>query len=76
MQATVLDDAVVGAGSVIGAGALVTARMVIPPRSLVLGSPARVIRTLTPADEVHHREMAAKYGRLKENYLRDALRGS
>ena len=31
MQATILDDAVVGAGSVVGAGALVTARTVIPP---------------------------------------------
>ena len=33
MQATILDNAVVGAGSVVGAGALVTQRMVIPPRS-------------------------------------------
>ncbi len=41
MQATVLDDAVIGAGSVVGAGALVTQRTVIPPRSLVLGVPAR-----------------------------------
>jgi carbonic anhydrase/acetyltransferase-like protein (isoleucine patch superfamily) len=75
MQATILDDAVIGEGSLVGAGALVTQKTVIPPRSLVLGSPARVIRALTPADEAHHREMAAKYARLKENYLRDALRG-
>jgi carbonic anhydrase/acetyltransferase-like protein (isoleucine patch superfamily) len=75
MQATILDDAVIGEGSLVGAGALITQKTVIPPRSLVLGAPARVIRTLTLADEVHHREMAAKYGRLKENYLRDSLRG-
>ena len=75
MQATILDDAVVGEGSLVGAGALVTQKMVIPPRSLVLGAPARVIRTLTPGDEAHHREMAGKYARLKENYLRDALAG-
>jgi gamma-carbonic anhydrase len=75
MQATILDDAVIGEGSLVGAGALVTQKTVIPPRSLVLGAPARVIRTLTQADETHHREMAAKYARLKENYLRDALRG-
>jgi gamma-carbonic anhydrase len=74
MQATVLDDAVIGAGSVVGAGALVTQRTVIPPRSLVLGAPARVVRPLTEEDERFHREIAAKYVRLKENYLRDSLR--
>jgi gamma-carbonic anhydrase len=75
MQATVLDKAVIGAGSVVGAGALVTQRTVIPPRSLVLGAPAKVVRTLTAVDEAFHRALAAKYVRLKENYLRDALRG-
>ncbi|MES1164915.1 MAG: gamma carbonic anhydrase family protein [Verrucomicrobiota bacterium] len=74
MQATVLDDAVIGAGSVVGAGAVVTQRTVIPPRSLVLGVPAKVVRTLTAEDEAFHRAHAAKYVRLKDNYLRDALR--
>jgi carbonic anhydrase/acetyltransferase-like protein (isoleucine patch superfamily) len=74
MQSTILDEAVIGQGSIIGAGALVTQRTVIPPRSLVLGVPARVIRTLTADDEVFHRAVALKYVRLKENYLRDALR--
>jgi carbonic anhydrase/acetyltransferase-like protein (isoleucine patch superfamily) len=74
MQATVLDDAVVGAGSVVGAGAVVTPGTVIPPRSLVLGTPAKVVRPLTAEDEAFHRALAAKYVRLKENYLRDALR--
>jgi gamma-carbonic anhydrase len=74
MQATILDDAVIGHGSVVGAGALVTQRTVIPPRSLVLGAPARVVKTLTEADENFHRAAAGKYVRLKENYLCDALR--
>ncbi len=74
MQATVLDEAIIGAGSVVGAGALVTQRTVIPPRSLVLGAPAKVIRALTADDEAFHRALAAKYVRLKENYVRDALR--
>jgi carbonic anhydrase/acetyltransferase-like protein (isoleucine patch superfamily) len=74
MQSTVLDGAVIGAGSVIGAGALVTQRTVIPPRSLVLGAPAKVVRTLTADDEAFHRALAGKYMRVKENYLRDALR--
>jgi carbonic anhydrase/acetyltransferase-like protein (isoleucine patch superfamily) len=74
MQATILDNAVVGAGSVVGAGAVVTQKMVIPPRSLVLGMPAKVVKTLTTEEEAFHRAHAAKYVRLKENYRRDALR--
>jgi carbonic anhydrase/acetyltransferase-like protein (isoleucine patch superfamily) len=74
MNATILDDCVIGAGSIVGAGALVTQRTIVPPRSLVLGSPARVIRQLTAEDEANHRALAGKYARLKENYLRDALR--
>jgi gamma-carbonic anhydrase len=73
MQATILDGAVIGHGSVVGAGALVTQRTQIPPRSLVLGAPARVVKTLEEKDETFHRAMAQKYVRLKENYRCDAL---
>lgn len=51
MGSTVLDGAVVGDDVVIGAGSLVTPRMVIPPMSLVMGRPAKVIRPLTEADQ-------------------------
>jgi carbonic anhydrase/acetyltransferase-like protein (isoleucine patch superfamily) len=74
MQATILDGSVIGQGSVVGAGALVTQGTIVPPRSLVLGTPARVIRTLTEEAEAFHRAMAQKYLRLKENYRCDALR--
>lgn len=47
MGAIVMDNAVIGAESIIGAGALVTMDQVIPPGSLVLGSPARVVRKLS-----------------------------
>ena len=72
IQATLLDDVVVGEGSLVGAGALLTPGTRIPPRSLVLGAPARVKRALGPEDEAFFRALAAKYVRLKENYLRDA----
>jgi carbonic anhydrase/acetyltransferase-like protein (isoleucine patch superfamily) len=75
MQSTILDQAVIGHGSVVGAGALVTQRTVIPPYSLVLGAPAKVVKTLGPDEEAFHRAVAQKYVRLKENYLRDSLRG-
>ena len=70
MQATILDDAVIGMGSIVGAGALVTQETIVPPRSLVLGAPARVVRKLTDEDEARQRALAAKYVRLKQNYLR------
>lgn len=73
MQSTVLDEAVIGQGSIVGAGALVTQRTVIPPRSLVLGAPARVVKRLDESDEAFHRALAGKYARLKENYRCDAL---
>jgi len=47
MGATILDGAVIGEQSLIGANALVTQSSQIPSGSLVLGSPARVVRVLT-----------------------------
>ena len=47
MGAIVLDGAEIGARSIIGANALVTLGMKIPPGSLVLGSPAKIVRELT-----------------------------
>ena len=56
-----LDGAVIGAECLIGAGALVTPGTELPPRSLVLGSPARRVRDLT-ADELRRiHESAANY---------------
>lgn len=46
MHATVLNNAEIGEYSIIGANALVTAGMKIPPYSLVLGVPAKVVKTL------------------------------
>jgi carbonic anhydrase/acetyltransferase-like protein (isoleucine patch superfamily) len=47
MGSILLDNCEVGAGSVIAAGTVVTARTKIPPRSLVRGTPAKVIREVT-----------------------------
>ncbi len=46
----VLDDVHVGALSIVAAGALVSPGTVIPPRSLVMGLPAKVKRELTDAE--------------------------
>ena len=51
MNAVVMDKAVVGEESIVAAMSFVKVGMVIPPRSMVMGTPARVIRELT-ADEI------------------------
>lgn len=51
MGAIVLNGATIGKNCLIGAGALVTQHKTIPDNSLVLGSPGKVVRTLTP-DEI------------------------
>ena len=61
MQATILDGAVIGAQSIVGAGALVTKGTQIPAGSLVLGSPAKVVRTLTGEEIAELKGMADKY---------------
>jgi carbonic anhydrase/acetyltransferase-like protein (isoleucine patch superfamily) len=69
MNAVVMDGAEVGAGSIIGAGALLTKETRIPPGSLVLGSPAKVVRTLTTAEQKGIEELAAKYVAVGKYYL-------
>jgi carbonic anhydrase/acetyltransferase-like protein (isoleucine patch superfamily) len=61
MNAIVMDGAEVGSGSIIGAGALVIKGTRIPPGSLVLGSPAKIVRPLTAAEQKGIEELAAKY---------------
>jgi carbonic anhydrase/acetyltransferase-like protein (isoleucine patch superfamily) len=61
MGAVILDGAVIGKQSLIGAKALVTQGMKIPPGSLVLGSPARVLRNLTPKERAGLKYWATKY---------------
>ena len=61
MHATVLNGATVGAGSLIAAGALVAEGADIPPRSLVVGVPGRVVRTLDDAAVERLRENARTY---------------
>lgn len=61
MRATILDGAEIGEECLVGAGALVTQRMVVPARSLVLDSPAKVVRPLTAREIESLHESAAKY---------------
>ena len=68
MGAIVLDGAEIGARSIIGAGALVTGGKKIPPGSLVLGSPAKVVRALSLDEQAGIRVWAEKYVALSRAY--------
>lgn len=61
MGATVLDGAEIGAQCLIGAGALVTPRTKVPPGSMVLGAPAKVVRALTNEERSGLKYWAEKY---------------
>lgn len=76
MGAVVLDNARIGRFSVVGAGAVVSQGKVYPPRSLILGVPARVVRSVTDEEiEGLIRHGHAEYVRLGREYRdRDAAR--
>src|SRR5690349_2983041 len=61
MGATILDGAVIGDQTLIGANALVTQKTQIPAGSLVLGTPAKVVRSLTAKEREELRVSAEKY---------------
>ena len=58
---TILNKAKIGKNSIIGANALVTENKVIPERSLVLGSPGKIVRQVTDKEIEHIKENARHY---------------
>jgi len=50
MNAVINDSAVIGESAIVAAMAFVKAKMVVPPRTLVAGTPARIVRTLTETE--------------------------
>jgi len=69
MGATVMDGAVVGARSIIGAGALVTMGTEIPPGSLVIGSPAKVVRKLDLKEQADIKTWAERYIHVSRHFI-------
>src|ERR1700693_5082009 len=67
MGSIVMNGATIGRGSGAGAGSVITERKQFPANSLIIGSPARVIRTLTP-------EQATAMGRAAKSYQRNGPR--
>jgi carbonic anhydrase/acetyltransferase-like protein (isoleucine patch superfamily) len=69
MSATILDGAVIGEESIVGAGSLVTKNKIFPPRSLIMGTPAKFIRELTEEEIKELYNSAKRYVIFKNEYL-------
>lgn len=74
IQAVVLNRAVIGEQSLVAAGAIVTEGKTFPPRSLIMGAPAKVVRELDAATVAALRESAQAYNRRRGLYLAELTR--
>jgi carbonic anhydrase/acetyltransferase-like protein (isoleucine patch superfamily) len=70
MGAILLNGSTIGEDTIVAAGSLVTENMAVPPRSLVMGSPARVRRALTDDEVRFVLESAGNYVRYRLDYAR------
>lgn len=68
MGAIVMDGVVVGNRSIVAAGSLITKGLRIPEGSLVMGTPARVVRSLDRAEQTGLRGWAEKYIRVAQEH--------
>ena len=73
MNAVVMDNATVGAGSIVGALCFVPSEMQIPPRSVVVGNPAKVVKQVSDEMLAWKSEGTALYQALPAR-LRESLR--
>jgi len=69
INAIVMDDAVIGESAIIAAGAFIKTGFICPPRSLVIGTPGRVVRELTEQDLAWKKRATAEYQQLTRRCL-------
>jgi len=69
-----MDGAVIGEDSIVGAGALVVEDMIVPPKSVILGSPGRVRRAVSEAELAWIKESAENYVKYGSQYLDNSSR--
>ena len=70
MGATIMNNATIGEESIIGAGAVVPENMVIPPRSLVVGLPAKIKKELSKSQIQNLHDSALRYVNYTKEYLK------
>ena len=68
MSSTILDGAIIGEESIVGANSLVTKNKTFPPRSLIMGSPAKVVRSLSDEEVQELYNSAKRYVTFKDSY--------
>lgn len=73
MGSTILDGAVIGEGSIVGANSLVTMNKKFPPNSLIIGSPAKVIRPITEDERQQIKDSAVHYIDYAAIFMEDQL---
>jgi carbonic anhydrase/acetyltransferase-like protein (isoleucine patch superfamily) len=73
MGAIILTGAVLEEGCLVGAGALVTGKTVAPAGSVLLGSPAKIVKTLTPEEMLAQKKDAMHYVELAQKNLTSEL---
>ena len=69
MGAIILNGCNIGSGSIVGAGSVCTEGLQVPPGSLVLGTPAKVVRQLDVARQKQVLDNAARYVNLSQQYF-------
>jgi phenylacetic acid degradation protein len=69
MNAVISDNAVIGESAIVAAMAFVKAEMIVPPRTLVAGMPARIVRALTDVELAWKAEGTASYQELTRRSL-------
>ena len=68
MGSIILDEAKIGDESIVGAGAVITEGKTFPPRSLILGTPGKVVRELSDEDVGNIIRNSISYVKLAEKY--------
>ena len=68
MGSTLLNGCEIGAESIVGANSLITQGKKFPPRSLIMGSPAKVVREITDDDLLPREELTGRYSRRSLRY--------
>lgn len=72
MNAVIMDAAIINEDSIVGAGSVVTKGKIFPPRSLILGNPAKLVRELSESELAFLKQSALNYVEFKNAFLNDA----
>jgi carbonic anhydrase/acetyltransferase-like protein (isoleucine patch superfamily) len=69
INSTVLDGAVIGDECIIGANAIITSKVEIPPRSVVMGVPGKIVKANDPSILETAKRSSASYQLLRDDYI-------